>query len=192
MRKPVSDEVLAMSTASALSAGLKPTLACAEAVSHTDFRPDLASFKVSTLIIHGTSDKTFPIEATGRAAAQGIANSELLEYEGEPYGLNMTASDRLTRDLLVFLSHHRARGDRKAALAAGVWLSVRRWRAVPTPPCINLYAISLGTTLTANSSGTKIRRAPPRKPAREATFGSERAGNTRRKQGVGFLVLRPT
>ncbi len=81
---PVSDDVLDAATATALQAGLKPTLACAEAFGHTDFRPDLAAFRVPTLIIHGTSDQTVPIDAAGRAAAEGIANSQLVEYDGAP------------------------------------------------------------------------------------------------------------
>jgi non-heme chloroperoxidase len=100
---PVSDEVLAMTTATALSAGLKSTLACAEAFATTDFRPDLSAFRVPTLIIHGTSDKTVPIDAAGRAAAKGISQAQLIEYDGAPHGLNVTDSDRLTGDLLNFL-----------------------------------------------------------------------------------------
>jgi len=100
---PVSDDVLTMSTNTALQAGLKPTLACAEAFAHTDFRPDLPAFRVPTLIIHGTEDKTVPIDAAGRAAAGRIASSQLIEYEGAAHGLNLTESDRLTADLLEFL-----------------------------------------------------------------------------------------
>ena len=100
---PVSDEVIHGATRTAMLAGLWPTLACAQAFGHTDFRPDLAAFHVPTLVIHGTADKTVPIEASGRAAAKGIATSQLVEYDGEPHGLNVTASDRLTGDLLTFL-----------------------------------------------------------------------------------------
>ncbi|WP_174297010.1 alpha/beta fold hydrolase [Sphingomonas bacterium] len=100
---PVSDDLVDMSTSAALMAGLKPTLACMESFAHTDFRPDLASFRVPTLIVHGTADKTVPIEASGRAAARGIAQGQLVEYDGEPHGLNVTASDRLTKDMLTFL-----------------------------------------------------------------------------------------
>ncbi|MGI4732839.1 MAG: alpha/beta fold hydrolase [Janthinobacterium lividum] len=100
---PVSDDVIDWATSMALMAGLWPTLACAQAFSHTDFRPDLAAFRVPTLIVHGTADKTVPIDASGRAAARGIAQSQLVEYDGEPHGLNVTASDRLTKDLLTFL-----------------------------------------------------------------------------------------
>ena len=100
---PVSDDVLDWATSLALQAGLKPTLACVDAFARTDFRPDLPAFRVPTLIIHGTSDKTVPIDTSARKAAVGIAGSQLVEYDGEPHGLNVTASDRLTKDLLTFL-----------------------------------------------------------------------------------------
>ncbi len=106
LSSPVSDDVLAMATGTAMQAGLKPTLACAVAFSHTDFRPDLPAFKVPTLIIHGTSDKTVPIDASGRAAAAGIPSATLVEYEGAPHGLNVTESSRLTDDLLQFVGQH--------------------------------------------------------------------------------------
>lgn len=103
LSSPVSDEVLEWSRQVAMQASLKATLACAAAFATTDFRPDLAAFKVPTLIIHGTGDNTVPIDAAGRAAAQGIAGSALLEYDGAPHGLLVTEKDRVTRDLLDFL-----------------------------------------------------------------------------------------
>lgn len=51
------------------------TLQSAAAFATTDFRPDLEHFAVATLIIHGTKDKTVPIDATGRQAATKIAKS---------------------------------------------------------------------------------------------------------------------
>ncbi len=84
-------------------AELKATLDCASAFAETDFRPDLASITVPTIVIHGTADQTVPIDATGRAAAKGIANAELIEYDGEPHGLFVTARDRLIDDLVTFL-----------------------------------------------------------------------------------------
>ncbi len=99
----VSTELLEWSRSVAMQASLKATLACAEAFATTDFRPDLASFAVPTLVIHGTNDKTVPIDASGRAAATGIANARLVEYEGAPHGLFATHKERLTADLLAFL-----------------------------------------------------------------------------------------
>ncbi len=113
--QPVSDEVLAWSQNVSMQASLKATLDCAKAFATTDFRPDLASFKVPTLIIHGTEDKTVPIDATGRAAARGIAQAKLIEYDGAPHGLFITHKERLTSDLLAFLGQpmgNAARGSR--------------------------------------------------------------------------------
>jgi non-heme chloroperoxidase len=103
---PVSEETLDLSWNTAMQAGLKPTLACAEAFGTTDFRPDLASFTVPTLVIHGTADQTVPIDATGRAVAKAVPNATLIEYDGAPHGLFATESDRLTQDLLAFLGRH--------------------------------------------------------------------------------------
>jgi len=103
LSSPVSDEVIDYSTSLALQAGLRPTLACLDAFAYTDFRPDLAAFRVPTLIVHGTKDATVPIDASGREAAKGIASSQLVEYSGAPHGLNVTEQDRLSRDLITFL-----------------------------------------------------------------------------------------
>ena len=100
---PVSDEVLEWSRNVSMMAGLKPTLACAEAFATTDFRPDLAAFRVPTLIIHGTADNTVPIDPSARAAARGIPGSKLIEYDGAPHGLLATHKQRVTDDLLAFL-----------------------------------------------------------------------------------------
>ena len=103
LSSPVSDDALDAFTVMAMMAGLKPMLACAQAFGHTDFRPDLAAFRVPTLIVHGTGDQAVPIDAAGRAAARGIPNAQLVEYDGAPHGLNVTHGDRLTKDLLTFL-----------------------------------------------------------------------------------------
>ena len=100
----VSDEVQEWSRDVSMHAGLKATLACAGAFATTDFRPDLKAFTVPTLIIHGTDDKTVPIDASARAAAAGIANSKLIEYEGAPHGLLASHKTRLIEDVLRFVS----------------------------------------------------------------------------------------
>lgn len=102
---PVSGEILEWSRSVAMQASLKATLDCAQAFATTDFRTDLASFTVPTLIIHGTADKTVPIETSGRAAARGIAHAKLIEYDGAPHGLFATHKERLTKDLLAFLQN---------------------------------------------------------------------------------------
>lgn len=104
LSKPVSDETLKLSWATAMQAGLRPTLLSAKAFATTDFRGDLPSFSVPTLVIHGTSDATVPIEATGRAVARAVPHATLIEYDGEPHGVFATQTERLTKDLLDFVS----------------------------------------------------------------------------------------
>jgi len=101
--RPVSKELLHLSWIVAMQAGLNATLACAESFFKTDFRPELAAFKVPTIVIHGTKDENVPIDGSGRAAAKGIKNSALIEYEGSPHGLLATDKKRVTDDLLQFL-----------------------------------------------------------------------------------------
>jgi len=86
-----------------MQGSLRATLECLKAFSSTDFRADLAAFKVPTLIIHGVDDQTVPIAASARLAAKGIADCTLIEYEGAPHGLFATHKQRLTEDLLRFL-----------------------------------------------------------------------------------------
>lgn len=101
---PVSQGVLDWSFTLAIMASPIATAACVDAFGTTDFRPDLPAFAgVPTLIVHGTSDKTVPIDATGRAAAAGIPHAQFIEYDGEPHGVFATAPDRLNADLIAFL-----------------------------------------------------------------------------------------
>ena len=101
--KPVSEEVLMNSWRQTMMAGTRNTLAAAKAFATTDFRPDLANFQVPTLVIHGTADKTVPIDATGRVAAREIAGATLIEYEGSAHGLFATDKQRLIDDVVGFL-----------------------------------------------------------------------------------------
>lgn len=104
LTQPVSDEVLDLAWNTAMQAGLRPTLAAAKAFATTDFRGDLSSFRVPTLIIHGTSDKTVPIDATGRAVARAVPHATLVEYDGAPHGVFATHTQRLKQDLLNFVA----------------------------------------------------------------------------------------
>ncbi len=100
---PVSDGVLRSFERMAAQGSIKAILDCIDAFMKTDFRPDLPSFTVPTLIVHGTADQTVPIDLSARVAAKGIPHASFLEYEGEPHGLNITAKDRLSADMLAFL-----------------------------------------------------------------------------------------
>lgn len=84
-------------------AGQYAVLQAAKAFSGTDFRQDLASLTVPTLVIHGTADEIVPIDITSRVVAERVPSARLIEYEGGPHAVLATHKDRLTQDLLDFL-----------------------------------------------------------------------------------------
>lgn len=101
---PVSSETFHWSEMLAYQASLKASVDCVRAFGHTDFRPDMKAFaNVPTMIIHGTADKTVPIEPSAEAAARAIAHATFHRYEGAPHGLFITHKNRLIEDLLGFL-----------------------------------------------------------------------------------------
>lgn len=99
----VSPQLLEWARSVGMQASLQATLGCAKSFTTTDFRPELASFKVPTLIIHGSNDQVVPIEASSHLTAKAIAHATLLAYDGAPHGLFATHKARLTTDLLDFL-----------------------------------------------------------------------------------------
>ena len=81
----------------------KAVLDTRRAANETDFRPDLATFDIPTLVIHGDRDQNSPLELCGRRTAQAIKGSQLVIYEGAAHGLFITEQERLTQDLLTFI-----------------------------------------------------------------------------------------
>lgn len=104
LSKPVSQATLDWSQALALPASPRATTECVRAFSDTDFRADLATIKVPTLFIHGSDDKTVPLANSAEQAVKHVTNARLVVYDGEAHGLNVTAKDRLNRDILTFVS----------------------------------------------------------------------------------------
>lgn len=103
LSKPVSQAHLDGDFARAYVASHKATLDCATAFSTTDFRADLATIQVPTLVIHGDADKTVPLEASGERTAAAIPGATYIVYEGAPHGLFFTEKDQFNEDLLSFV-----------------------------------------------------------------------------------------
>jgi len=83
-------------------ASLKAIVECARSMMATDFRAELRTIAVPTLLIHGDRDVSAPLDATGRPTAALIPGARLEIYEGAPHGLFLTHMDRLTGDILAF------------------------------------------------------------------------------------------
>lgn len=71
-----------------------------------DFRPDVAAVRESgkpVLIVHGTADRTLPIDATARPFAALLPDAEYVEIDGAPHGMLWTHADEVNAPLLRFI-----------------------------------------------------------------------------------------
>ena len=99
----VTQEMIDSTLAMAMQASVAATVACVDAFAKTDFLPELAAVKVPTLVLHGTADIPVPF-AIGKATAEGVAQSKLIEYPDASHGIVLTERDRVTRDLQAFIA----------------------------------------------------------------------------------------
>ncbi|MFI9565697.1 alpha/beta fold hydrolase [Streptomyces rishiriensis] len=70
----------------------------------TDFRADIPRIDVPALIVHGTADRTLPIDATGRRFAKALPTAQYTEIDGAPHGLLTTHTAEVNELLLNFLA----------------------------------------------------------------------------------------
>jgi non-heme chloroperoxidase len=99
---PVSAETMQWWTNMVLKCSLRVLLDLHRMFTETDFRSELSKISLPTVIIHGDSDTSAPIERTGRKTARLISGSQLKVYEDAAHGLPITHMERLNQDLLAF------------------------------------------------------------------------------------------
>ncbi len=99
----VSQAMLDWNLMVAMQASPKATIDCIHAFGETDFRSEMNTINVPTLVIHGDNDKIVPIEATGESAARLIPGAKYIVYEDSPHGLFITDNEDLNADLLEFI-----------------------------------------------------------------------------------------
>jgi non-heme chloroperoxidase len=87
-----------------LSTSLQAAIECnRNVVFGTDYRAEMRTVAVPTLIIHGDKDASCPLEITGAKAAELVPNNRLVVYENAPHGLFLTHVDQLNEDLVTFV-----------------------------------------------------------------------------------------
>ncbi|WP_136524002.1 alpha/beta fold hydrolase [Geomonas ferrireducens] len=101
-RRQVSEEALRLSWNVAAGASPIGTLACVTSWL-TDFRDDLLSIKIPTLVIHGDDDRILPFAATGSRTHEAVEGSRLVVVAGAPHGLNWTHAEEVNDGLIDFL-----------------------------------------------------------------------------------------
>lgn len=100
--KLISKQVVQNSWNIASGASPKGTLDCVSAWLE-DFRSDLATIKVPTLVVHGDADRIVPLAVSGQRTHELVKGSRLVVLKDAPHGLNWTHAGQLNRELLAFL-----------------------------------------------------------------------------------------
>jgi pimeloyl-ACP methyl ester carboxylesterase len=103
--KPVSTPLLEYYRMLCSFASPRAMQECAKAFTATDFRSEMNTVNVPTLIIHGDEDNTVPIELTSKQSAKLIPNNTLLIYKGAPHGLFYTDKEKLNADIIEFITN---------------------------------------------------------------------------------------
>jgi non-heme chloroperoxidase len=97
----ISDQAWYANFVTAITASPRATRACVD-VLRTDFRPDLASFDVPTLVVHGADDRIHPFDATAARLRELINNVQLVTIEQGPHAITWTHADEVDQALLQF------------------------------------------------------------------------------------------
>ena len=100
----VSEQQRQYALSLAAIASPKATVDCITAFARTDFRRDLATVTVPTLVIHGDSDATVPFEVSGERAAAAIRGAELVVVKDGPHGVTTSHADEWNSAVLAFLA----------------------------------------------------------------------------------------
>ena len=119
----VSAETVAWGCGLVLQAPLHSAIQYTRTNIEADVRRDLTAFEMPTLLIHGGSDASSPLEQSAAIAHQLIPGSELRVYEGASHGLPLTRARVLNRDIAAFVASvarhldHPRRNDHSRAAA---------------------------------------------------------------------------
>jgi non-heme chloroperoxidase len=100
--KLISEEVNRYSWNVASRASPIATLKCVTAWL-TDFREDLKSLDVPTMVVHGDADRILPIDVTARRLREIIKPKKYVEIKDAPHGLIWTHSNEINQSILDFL-----------------------------------------------------------------------------------------
>ncbi len=70
----------------------------------TDFRDDVATIDVPTLVVHGTEDRILPFASTAARLPDLIEDARLVSVEGGPHNIAWTHPDEVNAALLEFIA----------------------------------------------------------------------------------------
>jgi non-heme chloroperoxidase len=108
LNKTVSDEFLDWNQFLTLQSTGNATVKSMHSWSTTDFKQDISKINVPTLIIHGTDDKTVPVEVSSDRTSEMLPQAKYIKYDGAPHGLFYTEKDKLNNDIFWFINEYQS------------------------------------------------------------------------------------
>jgi len=108
LSKNISQEFLDWHQALTLQSNGNATIKCMQSWSTTDFRKDIEKIDVPVLIIHGTDDKTVPMEVSSDKTAKLMPQAKYIKYDGAPHGLFFTEKEKLNNDIFWFVNEYQS------------------------------------------------------------------------------------
>jgi non-heme chloroperoxidase len=106
--KRISGQALQASWNTAIRSSAIASLACVPTW-HEDFRKDVASIDIPTLVLHGSADRIVPITAAGERTAKMIKAARLAVIKDGPHAIGWTHADEVNTELLSFLGQKAGR-----------------------------------------------------------------------------------
>ena len=108
LNKRISEAAIRASWNVAAAASPTASLACVPTW-HEDFRSDIASVIVPTLVIHGEADRIVPFASGGQRTAKMIKGARLVAIKDGPHAVGWTHADEVNAALVDFLGKSAAK-----------------------------------------------------------------------------------
>jgi len=111
--KRISEQAVQASWNVAAGASATASLACVPTW-HEDFRRDVESIDVPTLVMHGDADRILPITASGQRTAKLIKGARQVVVRDGPHCILWTHAQEVNTELLSFLGEKVAKSQKVA------------------------------------------------------------------------------
>lgn len=100
--RPVSPALADWTRRQFVDAPLHVLLETHKTFTRADLRTELATLQLPTLVLHGSADRSAPLEATGRPTAALIPSCRIVVFDGAGHGLYTSEARRYNEEIVAF------------------------------------------------------------------------------------------
>ena len=100
--KPVSPTLADWTRRQFIDAPLHVLLETHKTFTRADLRTELATLQLPTLVLHGSADRSAPLETTGQATAAMIPSCRIVVFDGAGHGLYTSEATQYNEEIVGF------------------------------------------------------------------------------------------